>query len=32
MDQQKILLEKFFKNWIGNLEQVDDLVIFGVEY
>ena len=31
MDQQKILLEKFFKNWIGNLEQVDDLVIFGVE-
>ena len=29
MDQQKILLEKFFKNWIGNLEQVDDLVIFG---
>jgi serine phosphatase RsbU (regulator of sigma subunit)/Tfp pilus assembly protein PilF len=30
MHEQKQLLEKTFANWIGNLEQVDDVTIIGV--
>ena len=30
MDEQKQLLEKTFTNWIGNLEQVDDVTIIGI--
>ncbi|MEO8759374.1 MAG: two-component regulator propeller domain-containing protein [Bacteroidia bacterium] len=30
MPQQKELLEKTFSNWIGNLEQVDDVTVVGV--
>ena len=30
MDEQKQLLEKTFANWIGNLEQVDDVTIIGI--
>jgi len=28
MPQQNELLEQIFKNWIGNLEQVDDVTLF----
>jgi len=30
MDQQKIILEKSFDEWIGNFEQVDDILIVGL--
>jgi serine phosphatase RsbU (regulator of sigma subunit) len=30
MQEQKALLEKTFKNWVGNLEQVDDVTLIGV--
>ncbi len=30
MHQQKKLLEKTFTNWIGDMEQVDDVTIIGV--
>lgn len=30
MSQQKELLEKTFSNWVGNLEQIDDVTIIGV--
>jgi len=30
MPKQKILLETTFKNWVGDLEQVDDVTIIGV--
>lgn len=30
MDEQKIVLEQFFMDWKGNLEQVDDVCIIGV--
>jgi serine phosphatase RsbU (regulator of sigma subunit) len=30
MSQQKELLEKTFTNWVGNLEQVDDVTLIGV--
>lgn len=30
MESQKQLLETTFKNWLGNLEQVDDVTIIGV--
>lgn len=30
MNEQKELLEKTFVNWIGNLEQIDDVTIVGV--
>lgn len=31
MQQQKQLLETTFKNWVGNLEQVDDVTIVGIK-
>ncbi len=30
MQQQKELLERTFKQWIGNLEQVDDVTVIGI--
>jgi serine phosphatase RsbU (regulator of sigma subunit) len=30
MQEQKRLLDKTFKDWVGNLEQVDDVTIIGV--
>lgn len=30
MSDQKILLEKEFNNWKGNLEQVDDVLVIGI--
>jgi serine phosphatase RsbU (regulator of sigma subunit)/TPR repeat protein len=30
MEEQKALLETTFKNWVGNLEQVDDVTLIGV--
>jgi serine phosphatase RsbU (regulator of sigma subunit) len=30
MNEQKILLESTFKNWVGDLEQVDDVTVIGV--
>ncbi len=30
MPEQKTLLENTFKNWVGNLEQIDDVTIIGV--
>jgi serine phosphatase RsbU (regulator of sigma subunit) len=30
MPEQKALLETTFKNWVGNLEQVDDVTLIGV--
>ncbi|MBK6985528.1 MAG: SpoIIE family protein phosphatase [Bacteroidetes bacterium] len=30
MDEQKQLLEKTLANWVGNLEQVDDVTLIGV--
>ncbi|MBK8368784.1 MAG: SpoIIE family protein phosphatase [Bacteroidetes bacterium] len=30
MNEQKELLELTFKNWVGNLEQVDDVTLIGV--
>ena len=30
MHEQKQLLETTFKNWVGDLEQVDDVTIIGV--
>jgi len=30
MQEQRSLLEKTFKDWVGNLEQVDDVTIIGV--
>jgi serine phosphatase RsbU (regulator of sigma subunit) len=32
MQQQKELLESTFKNWVNNLEQVDDVTIIGVRF
>ena len=29
MHEQKELLEKTFTNWVGNLEQVDDVCVIG---
>ncbi len=31
MDQQKTYLDDMFKNWHGNLEQVDDVTVIGVK-
>ncbi|MBS1652428.1 MAG: SpoIIE family protein phosphatase, partial [Bacteroidetes bacterium] len=31
MQEQKVLLETTFKNWIGNAEQVDDVTVIGVK-
>ncbi|MFY9310993.1 MAG: tetratricopeptide repeat protein [Bacteroidia bacterium] len=31
MDEQKVILEKTFENWKGNLEQVDDVLIIGIK-
>ena len=30
MHEQKELLEKTFTNWVGNIEQVDDVTLIGV--
>jgi len=30
MEEQKIVLEQFFENWKGSLEQVDDVCVIGV--
>jgi len=30
MQEQKELLDNTFNNWVGNLEQVDDVTIIGV--
>ncbi|MBK6523845.1 MAG: hypothetical protein IPI93_01965 [Sphingobacteriaceae bacterium] len=30
MQEQKLILETTFKDWVGNLEQVDDVTIIGV--
>ncbi|MGZ4099870.1 MAG: tetratricopeptide repeat protein, partial [Bacteroidia bacterium] len=30
MSEQKLLLEKTFKDWIGTLEQVDDVTVIGI--
>lgn len=30
MNEQKDLLEKTFKDWVGNLEQVDDVTVIGI--
>lgn len=30
MDEQKVLLDNTFKNWIGDLEQVDDVTVIGI--
>jgi len=30
MDEQKSLLEKAFKNWVGDMEQVDDVTVIGI--
>ena len=30
MQAQKELLDNTFNNWVGNLEQVDDVTIIGV--
>lgn len=30
MDQQKNLLEETFKNWVGDLEQIDDVTVIGI--
>jgi len=30
MQEQKNILEKTFANWIGNMEQVDDVCVIGV--
>jgi serine phosphatase RsbU (regulator of sigma subunit) len=30
MDEQKKYLDQFFENWKGNMEQVDDVCVFGV--
>lgn len=31
LDQQKIILEKTFEDWKGNLEQVDDVLVIGIK-
>jgi serine phosphatase RsbU (regulator of sigma subunit) len=31
MNEQKELLETTFKNWVGNLEQVDDVTLIGIK-
>lgn len=31
MDKQKQLLENMFNNWVGNLEQIDDVTVIGVK-
>jgi len=31
MKEQKVLLKKHFLQWIGSLEQVDDVCVFGVK-
>ncbi|MBI3501776.1 MAG: tetratricopeptide repeat protein [Bacteroidetes bacterium] len=31
MNEQKLILEKTFEDWKGNLEQVDDLLIIGIK-
>jgi tetratricopeptide (TPR) repeat protein len=30
MTEQKVLLEKEFRNWVGDLEQVDDVTVIGI--
>ena len=30
MSEQKTVLGSTFKNWVGNLEQIDDVTIIGV--
>ncbi len=30
LSQQKEMLENILKNWIGNMEQVDDITLFGI--
>jgi len=30
MNEQKEILEKTFKDWVGNLEQVDDVTVIGI--
>jgi hypothetical protein len=29
--KQKELLDTTFKNWVGNLEQVDDVTVIGIK-
>lgn len=29
-DQQRILIEQYFNNWKGNLDQVDDVLVMGI--
>ncbi len=31
MHEQKLLLKKTFKNWVGDFEQVDDVTIIGIK-
>jgi hypothetical protein len=31
MIEQKVILEQTVENWRGNLEQVDDILVLGVE-
>jgi len=31
MSEQNLLLEKEFKNWVGDLEQVDDVTVIGIK-
>ena len=30
IDHQKELLDSTFKNWVGDLEQVDDVTVIGI--
>ena len=30
MDEQKVLLDTTFKNWVGDFEQVDDVTVIGI--
>jgi hypothetical protein len=31
MEMQKLLLNKFFENWKGDLDQIDDICVLGVK-
>lgn len=31
MDEQRLILEKAFQDWKGELEQIDDICIIGVK-
>jgi uncharacterized protein YwgA len=32
MDMQKTILNKILEDWQGNLEQVDDILVFGIRW